>query len=396
MAIFEKKVNGVWTEINLDNIAHNTREAKRLIKKGTILCGVLKADGYGHGAIQIGKTLLENGVERFAVANISEAIELRKANFDVPILILSYTPEYRANDIIKYDITQTVYNYNQAKFFSEAARELGTKAKLHIKVDTGMNRIGYVPCIESVKEIIKIMTLPNAEVEGIFTHFAQSFIEDKTPCHIQVEKFLWVINELERNGIHIPIKHVSNSAAVTDLPQYNFDMVRVGSTLFGLPHMDNIDKNRIDLMPAMTLKTVVSNVKMVPKGEGVSYGYTYITPNNRKIATLPLGYVDGLTRIGSGKSLGIIRGQKVCQVGIICMDQCMLDVTDIENVEIGDEVILLGTDGKNEITADDRAKILGTGNCEIVCAVGRRVPRVYKSNGRIVDVVNYLTNEWQK
>ncbi|WZL72963.1 alanine racemase [Clostridiaceae bacterium 35-E11] len=385
-----KDIGGVWAEINLDHIAHNTREAKRLIKKDTILTGVLKADGYGHGAVAIGKTLLENGVDRFAVATLSEAIELRKAGYEVPILILSYIPKDRVADVIKYDITQTIYRYEQAEIFSKTAAEMGKIVKLHMKIDTGMSRLGFLPDDESICIISKILELPNIEIEGIYTHFALSFIKDKTFTHKQMDKYMWVINKLEKLGIHIPIQHVSNSATVTDLPEYNLDMVRVGSTLYGLPHIENIDKNRIDLRPAMTVKTRISNIKTLPKDVGVSYGLKYVTPSKRKIASIPVGYVDGFTRIGSGKIQAIVRGRKVPQVGTICMDQCMLDITDVDNVDFDDEVILLGSDGVNEITADEKANILKTGNCEIVCSIGRRVPRVYISGGKVIDVVDYL------
>jgi alanine racemase len=385
-----KKIGGVWAEINLDNIAHNAREARRIIKKDAIFMGVLKADGYGHGAVAIGKTLLENGVDRFAVATISEAIELRNAGYEVPILILSYTPDYRTDDVIKYDITQTIYSYEQAKDYSEVAKRLGKTAKVHIKIDTGMSRLGLLPCEESIDEISKMCELSNVNIEGVYTHFALSYVGDKTFTHEQVDRFMWIVSELEKRGIDIPIKHVSNSAAAIDLPEYNLNMVRAGSILYGLPHREDFDKSIIDLRPALMVKTKISNVKILPQNVGVSYGLKYVTPCKKKIASIPVGYVDGFTRIGSGKIKAIVGGQKIPQVGTICMDQCMLDVSGVANVDVGDDVILLGSDGVNAITADENANVLGTGNCEIVCSIGRRVPKVYISENKVIEVVDYL------
>lgn len=383
-------VESVWAEISLDNIAHNTREAKRLVKSGTIIMGILKADGYGHGAVHVGNTVLDNGADRFGVATLAEAIELRNAGYSVPILILSYTPPDRFDDIVRYDLTQTVYRYEQALLLSIAAKRREKIAKIHIKIDTGMNRLGFIPCEDSIVSIDKIQELSNVAIEGAYTHFAKAYEVNKAYTYAQMEKFNWMMGELEKRGIVIPIKHVSNSAAVTDLPEYNLDMVRIGSILYGLPHRPNLGEDIIDLRPAMTVKSRISNLKMLPQGVGISYGHTYITSSERRIATLPMGYVDGITRIGSNKIQALVGGCKVPQVGTICMDQCMLDVTSVASVDYDDEVILLGSDGANEITADDKANILGTGNCEIVCAVGRRVPRLYIFKGKEVGMSNYL------
>jgi len=384
------KTRPVWAEINLDHLAHNMKEIRKLVPKETLVTAVVKADGYGHGAVEIAETLLENGADRLAVGTLSEAVELRRVVSAVPILILGYTPDSCAEEVIKNNITQTLYSVEQAKNFSQAAQRLGKNAVIHIKVDTGMNRLGFQPDEESVKKIQEIIQLPNVEVEGLFTHFAVADEADKTFTRLQYERFMKFSHMLEREGIQIPIKHASNSAAIIDLPEMHLDMVRAGVIVYGLYPSEQVHKESLNLKPALSLKARITHVKDVGEGVGISYGLKYVTAKKSKIATLPIGYADGFTRMLSGKGEALVKGHKVPVVGTICMDQCMIDVTGIEDVKRDDEVILIGTDGIHTISADDVAKKLGTIGYEIICMVGRRVPRVYIKGNQIVKVKDYI------
>lgn len=384
-----KELRPVWAEINLDNLAHNMREVKRVVKRGTLITAVIKADGYGHGAVQIGKTLLENGADRFAVATLSEAIQLRKNYKDIPILILGYTPNNSAELVVKHNIIQTIYTYDQALAYSKKAKELDNEVKVHIKIDTGMSRLGMRTDEETIKTIKEINKLPNLMIEGLFTHFAIADESEKEFTYGQAERFNFICNALEREDINIPIKHVSNSAAIIDLPEMNYNMVRAGIILYGLYPSREVDKKRVDLKEVMSLKAEVSYVKEIEEGTGVSYGLLFKADKTTKIATLPIGYADGYTRLLTSKAKAIVKGTKVPVVGRICMDQCMIEVTGLD-VNIGDEVILFGSDGNNNITIDEIAESLNTINYEIVCMISKRVPRVYVKDNDVVDAMDYV------
>ena len=382
-------VRPTWVEVNLDNLAHNIKEVKKSTSEDTLVTAVIKANAYGHGAVESARVFLGNGGDRLAVATLSEAIEIRKAGIEAPILILAFTPISQYKEIIKYNIIQTIYNYSEATILSKYAVEMGKIVKVHIKIDTGMGRIGYLPSEETIEEIIKISKLPNIEIEGIFTHFATADEVDKSFTRLQYNRFMDVINKLESRGLKIPIKHVSNSAAIIDLPEYNLDMVRAGIILYGLYPSPDVDKSRINLKPAMTLKTRISNIKTVPKNFGISYGQIFLTEKESKIATIPIGYADGFTRLFTSKGEAFINGKIVPIVGRICMDQSMIDITEVENVSIGNEVILFGS-GEKGLHIDEIASKLNTINYEIVSMVGRRVPRVYIKNGEIVGIKDYI------
>jgi len=384
-----KELRPVWAEINLDNLAHNIQEVKRVVKDGTLITAVIKADGYGHGAVQIAETLIENGADRLAVATLSEAIQLRKSYKDIPILILGYTPNDSASLVIKYDIIQTIYTYDQAAALSKKAVELDDEVKVHIKIDTGMSRLGMQPNEDSIEIIKQINMLPNLTIEGMFTHFAVADEIDKEFTYNQAEKFNFVCEALKEADIDIPIKHVSNSAAIIDLPELNYNMVRAGIMLYGLYPSNDVDKEKVRLKEVMSLKARVSHVKEVEEGIGVSYGLTYKTDKKSKLATLPIGYADGYTRMLSGKANALVKGEKVPVVGRICMDQCMIDATGLD-VTSGDEVVLFGSDGKKHITIDEVAQSINTINYEIVCMISKRVPRVYVKNGDIVNICDYV------
>jgi len=379
----------VWAEISLDNLAHNMSEVRRVTNKSSLTTAVIKADGYGHGAVSIGQTLLDNGADRFAVATLSEAIQLRKEFSDTNIMVLGYTPEYLAKDVIQHNIIQTIYSLEQAQEYSKTASSLNKKVTIHIKIDTGMHRLGLLPTNETVNEILEISKLNNIVIEGIFTHFATADETNKEYTRDQVDKFNFVTEELKKQGLNIPIKHVSNSAAIIDLPEFNFDMVRAGIMLYGLYPSNNIDRNIVKLKEVMCLKTKISQIKELAAGSGVSYGLKHVFKENAKIAILPIGYADGYTRLLSSKTHVLINGKKAPVVGSICMDQCIVDITKVD-AKVGDEVVLFGGDNQEGISIDSIADILNTINYEIVCMVNKRVPRVYIEKDTILELKDPL------
>lgn len=383
-------VRPTYVEINLDNILHNFREIQKNVKEGTMIMPVIKANAYGHGSIELGKMYKELGVKSVAVSLTSEAIELRRNGIDLDILILNYTSPNQMDEVVAYDLTQTIYRYEDGKAISEIAGHMGKIVKVHIKIDSGLSRLGFQPIEESVEEILRLRELQNIEIEGIFTHFAKSDDIDKTDTKEQYRKYIWMVEALEKKGLNIQIKHASNSGAIIDLPEFNLDMVRPGLMLYGYYPSEEVNKDKVKLKPAMTLRSVVSNVKTVPEGTGISYGHLFKTTAESRIATVPVGYGDGYTRILTGKSEAYIGGKLAPVVGKICMDQLMLDITDVPEVEIGDEVILFGEGVDAYPSVEDIAKKLGTVNYEIICMMRKRLPRVYKKNGKVVKVVDYI------
>ena len=379
-----KKYRRIWVEVDLDALHHNLNEAKR-VSKGAKILAVVKADGYGHGAVEIAKELHEEA-DYFGVALIDEALQLRRNGVIKPILILGYTSPTQYETLIEADITQAIFSREAARQLSDTAVRMGKKAKIHVVVDTGMSRIGFPPTEESVETIKWINTLPGLFVEGIFSHFALADSKDKTVDKMQLKRFGFVLDGLEREGIHIPIKHISNSAAVID-SDYSFDMVRCGIMLYGMYPSDEVDKTKVSLKPVMTLKSSVIQVKTLPPGEGVSYGHTFVTTRETRIATVSAGYGDGYPRALSSKGRVIINGQYAPIIGRVCMDIFMVDISHIDGVKVEDPVILIGRDGDKEITAEEVGALADTFNYEIVCSVSRRVPRIYLKNS--VEVGEY-------
>jgi len=366
----------VWAEIDLKAVAHNVREIREITSPTAQLMAVVKADGYGHGAYQIAKVALANGAKRLAVAILNEGLELRKQGIEVPILVLGYTPEEQAEIIVENDIIQTIFSLPLAQALSQAAGKLNKKVKVHIKLDTGMGRVGLLP-EEAVDFIKQAMALPNLEVEGMFTHFAVADETDKEYTQEQFAKFQGVLEKLEQEGITLPFYHVANSATIIDLPEMHLNMVRPGIILYGLYPSSDVLKEKIELQPALTLKTKIGYLKRVKEGTSISYGRRYIAPEERIIATLPIGYADGFTRLFFAKGEVLVKGQRAPLVGRVCMDQCMIDVTDIPEVRVGEEVVLIGKQGEGNIPVEELAEKIGTINYEIVCMIGKRVPRVY-------------------
>lgn len=386
----EKMTRPVWAEINLDHLAHNMREVRRLTKPDAMCTAVIKADGYGHGALEIGKTLLENGADRFAVATLSEAIQLRKGFPTTPILVLGYTPNHLLECLVDHQLIQTFYTLEQVIYYDKVCESKHQVGKIHIKLDTGMHRIGMKADEESASEVLVMSKLAHIEIEGLYTHFATADDTDKSYTLRQVEKYNHFLALLKDKGVEIPIHHVSNSAAIIDLPELNYNMVRAGIMLYGLYPSNEVIKANANLLQVMSLRAMISHVKTLEAGAGISYGLTYTTAEKSDIASIPIGYADGFTRMFSGKAMALVKGIKRPVVGRICMDQCMIDVTGLDCRQ-GDVVTLFGEDSGATITIDDVAAYIGTINYEIVCMIDKRVPRVYMENGQIVKVKDYLS-----
>lgn len=376
--------------VDLDAIASNIKNIRAKVDKNSGIIGIIKADAYGHGSVETAKVLLDNGADWLAVAVVDEGLNLRKNGITAPILLLGYTPELRLNDVINNGFIQTVYSYDTAKKLSDAASALSKKAVIHIKIDTGMGRIGYRVNEESADEIVKISKLPNIDVNGMFTHFSTADEADKAYTLEQYNKFVKMNDMLEERGLHIPVKHAANSAAIMDFDNMMFNMVRPGIILYGAYPSDEVKKENLSLSPAMSIKTHVSYVKDVNEGDSISYGRKYTAPSKRRIATIPVGYADGFIRAYSKGGKVLVRGEYAPIVGRICMDQFMVDVTDIDGVEVNDEVVLMGKQGDKEITADFIASVLDTINYEVFCTLSKRVPRQYIQNGKIVKTIKYV------
>jgi len=389
-------VKRTWAEISLNAIEHNYNVIRNKVADDTKVCCVIKADGYGHGAVELSQIYEKLGADFFAVSNIDEGIEIRKSGSKLPIVILGYTPISEAENLAEYDISQAVFSLEYAKELSEKCVEEDCICKMHIKVDSGMSRIGFM-CQEfprdeySIEEICEACCLPNLEVEGLFTHFCVSDedAEGREFTNKQYENFIHVRDSLKKRGVDISVVHCSNSGAIEDYPETCCDMVRAGIILYGLAPSSKL-ADRLDLVPAMTLKTVVAFVKEVQKGATISYGRTFTADRKMKIATVPIGYADGFIRQNAKDGYMMVTGKKAKIVGRICMDQTMLDVTDIEDVKTGDEVVVFGTGENGEPTADSLAENTGTINYETVCLVGKRVPRIYIKDGKIENVMYKL------
>ena len=387
----EKLLRPVWAEIDLDALAYNMKNIKSLSKNKEVIA-VVKADCYGHGAVDTVPILLENGASILAVAVLTEAIELRNAGITAPIMILGYTPEYLGEELINFDIEQTVYSLESAQNLSNTAISLNKRAKIHIALDTGMGRIGFIPNEKSLNEISQICSLPGLDVVGIFTHFSTADEKNKDYTNEQFNKYMKFIHDLNNLNINIPLKHVSNSGAIIDMTEtfQDLDAVRAGIILYGYYPSDEVKKENLSLKPALTIKAKVAHVKEMDKNMYISYGRTFKTERKSIIATIPIGYADGYSRLLIPGAKVIVNGKFAPVVGRICMDQCMIDVTDVGSVKTGDEVIILGQSGDLKINADDYAQILGTINYEVLCMFKHRIPKVYIKNNKPLIVRNYV------
>ncbi len=377
-----------FAQIDLDAVLHNFNELKNCVNSNVKLCAVIKADGYGHGAAALAE-LLKDEADYFAVATVDEALELRNNNIKNPILILSYAHKNDYRRIVENDISLTVFTKEDAVNFNEKAGVLGKKGLVHIAIDTGMTRIGFSLTDKSADEIKFISNLPNLELQGIFSHYACADLYDKSVSAMQTKRYEDFIKKCESAGVVFPIKHLCNSAGISEFNKH-FDMVRMGISLYGLYPSYEVDKQKVNLIPAMTYKSHVIFVKDVPPGEGISYGHIYKTTETRRIATVSAGYADGYPRALSNRGRVIVKGEYAPVVGRVCMDQFMIDVTGIPGVKKDDEVILWGSDGDKSIPVEQIGDMSESFNYEVVCSVPRRSPRVYKRNGETVKIVNYL------
>lgn len=383
-----------WVEISLDALRSNIEQFQKVLPAGMKQMAVVKADAYGHGAVEVSKEVLAAGVDYLGVAFFDEALELRNAGITAPILVLGYTPPEGINRARELDVTIAVYSRDVL----EALREQGQKQenasqkklKIHIKLDTGMGRLGLHTEADAIPFIEEALLLPNVDVEGLFTHYANADEVDKSYTLEQYGRFERIVSHFTDKGETFPYIHAGNSAAAIDLPGLTYSMVRLGISMYGLYPSEDVDQTKIELKPVLSLKTGIVHLKTLPAGSGVSYGTIYHTKGDEQIGTLPIGYADGYSRMLSGKAEVLVRGKRVPIVGRICMDQCMINVTEVPDVSALDEVVLIGEQGEERITAEDVAFQLGTINYEIICMISHRVARVYVRNGERVEALNPL------
>lgn len=374
----------VCAYIDLDAIKKNLRGIHAHMPDGAKLAAVLKADGYGHGSVAIARELeQEEFIWGYALAVAEEAFQLREAGIQKPILMLGYTFSDCYEELIRQEIRPAVFSIEMAKELSKAAVRVGKKVKVHIKVDTGMGRIGIFPGEDGVAFVDAVSKMEGLEIEGIFTHFAKADEADKTDSLRQAARFTEFIGRIEEQlGIVVPIKHCSNSAAILELPEFCMDMARVGIAMYGMPPSDEVQIEEAALTPALSWKSHIVFMKEIEAGSSVSYGGLFTARETMLVATIPVGYADGYPRSLTGKGSVLIHGRRCPILGRICMDQFMVDVSKIPDVKVGDEVILLGKDNGEQITAEELGALSGRFNYELVCDINKRIPRVYLKNGK--------------
>lgn len=375
-------------KIDLDAVEYNYNNTRAKLPQDCKLLGVIKADAYGHGAVELAR-FLENKCDFFGVACIEEAVELKKADIKTPILILGYVAPAFYDLVVKYDIRIPVFSYDTAKALSDEAVKQGKTVPFHFCIDTGMSRIGFQVNEKSADVCKQICTLPNIEAEGLFSHFATADETDLTKALAQREKYKTFVDMLESRGIQIPIKHLNNSAGIMNFDEY-FDMCRMGIILYGLYPSEEVDKSLLDIKPVMSWLTHISHIKTLEAGREVSYGGTFKTTEPRVIATIPVGYADGYPRCLSNKGRVIINGQYAPIVGRVCMDQFMVDVTDVDGAELDSIVTLIGKDGDAELSMEEVSNAAYSFNYELPCRVARRVPRTYYKDGKFIKATNYM------
>lgn len=377
-----------WVEISLDALRSNIEGFQKILPAGMKQMAVVKADAYGHGAVEVSKEVLAAGVDYLGVAFFDEALELRNAGITAPILVLGYTPPEGVERARELDVTIAVYSYDVLKELQ--AQQQKKKLKIHIKLDTGMGRLGLHTEADAIPFIEQALTLPNVEVEGLFTHYANADEVDKSYTLEQYRRFERIVSYFTDKGVKLPYIHAGNSAAAIDLPGLTYSMVRLGISMYGLYPSGDVDQTKIALKPVLSLKTGIVHLKTLPPDSGVSYGTIYHTKGEEQIGTLPIGYADGYSRMLSGKAEVLVRGKRVPVVGRICMDQCMINVSGVKDVQSLDEVVLIGEQDGERITAEEIADQLDTVNYEVICMISHRVARVYVRGGERVDAINPL------
>ena len=386
-----KTYSRVYARIDLDAIAYNMEQMCLNIKDGTKIMAVIKADGYGHGSVQIAEMLEgKDYIWGFAVATLDEAVVLRAEGIKKPVLVLGCVFPDQYMEMLKNDIRMNIYTEEMAESISSMAAREGMTAYMHIKLDTGMGRLGFDKTERSVEAITRISKMRNVNMEGIFTHFAKADEIDKTFTFKQLDDFCWMVEQLKENGVTFEYEHSSNSAGIIDVKEANFDLVRAGISIYGLYPSEDVKKENVKLKPAMVLKSHVAFVKEIEPGTSVSYGGTFVAKEKMKIATIPVGYADGYPRNLSNNGYVLIRGKKAPIVGKVCMDQFMVDVTHIEGVCFGDRVTLIGQDGNETITVEELSELSGRFNYEFICDLGKRITRVYVKDGKVSEQVDYF------
>lgn len=386
-----KTYSRVYAKIDLDAVAWNMEQMKKNLKEGTEMVAVIKTDGYGHGAVQVASMLESyDYVWGYAVATLDEAVVLRAAEIQKPILVLGCIFPDQYWEMLKYEVRMNVYTKEMAEAISALAVEKGEQAYVHIKLDTGMARLGFSAEESSIEEIKEIAELPNLVLEGVFTHFAKADEEDKTFTMMQLEKFEWMTQRLEEEGVTFPYVHASNSAGIIDVRRADYNLVRAGIAIYGLYPSEEVDKERVQLKPALSLKSHIAFVKDIPAGTPVSYGGDFVSEHQMRIATIPIGYGDGYPRSLSDTGYVLIRGKKAPIIGRICMDQFMVDVSDIPEVKFGDKVTLIGRDQEEYLPVEKLSELSGRFNYEFVCDLGKRIPRVYVQDGKVEEQVDYF------
>lgn len=383
--------NRIYAKINLDAVSYNMHSIEEKLSGHTGIIAVVKADGYGHGACEIAKEIEPfSKLFGFAAATADEALSLKKCGVQKPVLILGYTFSEDYEELLRNQIRPTVYSYEMAQNYAKAAQKTQTTARLHIKIDTGMSRIGYQVTEASADEIAEIAKLPGIKIEGAFTHFARADEKDKSHTHKQIQKFQEMMEMLQARGVIIPLKHCSNSAGIAEIPEANMDLVRAGIILYGLWPSEEVDPNSISLKPVMELKSRIVHIKTLEPGRAVSYGGTYLLKEPRTIATVPAGYADGYPRSLSQRGYVLIHGKKAPILGRVCMDQFMVDITDIQEAKLLDTVTLLGEDEGSVLSMEELGKLSGRFNYEFACDVGKRIPRIFYKKNEPISIREYF------
>ena len=389
-----KLLKRTWADISMDNLSHNYHLLRAAIPSDCRFLGVVKADAYGHGAVPVSRQLVDLGADYLAVSNMEEAVQLRRSYIRLPILILGYTPAFYAEDMVDMGIRQEVHSLEYAEQLSEALAGTGKRLKVHIKLDTGMSRLGFFAYEneQTLDQIRRIAAMPGMLLEGVFTHFpvADSLTEtDQAETKLQFERFTAMVRALGDAGVSFKLRHCCNSAATLLHPEYALDMVRPGIATYGVSPSEEL-AGRFDLRPLMSLRTTVSQIRPFAADVGVSYGGTYVTPEPRTIAVLAIGYADGLARSLSNRVSFLLRGRRVPVVGRICMDMCMVDVTEVPEAKVGDVVTVFGSDGEASIPVDDLARLTGTIPYETLCGINKRTPRFYLDGEQRMEVLQYI------
>ncbi|NLJ57961.1 MAG: alanine racemase [Tissierellia bacterium] len=380
----DQLLRDTFVKINLDNIAYNMQKIREKVGDDLAIAAVVKANAYGHGALDTAETIMENGGDLLAVATLTEALQLRKCYKSYKILIMGYTPDEYLEDLVINDIIQTIFSLKQARLLNDLAVKHNKKVSVHIKYDTGFNRLGFKDSQESIDEIDQIFQLKNLQIEGMFSHLA---LAGKEEDHLQYKKLINAVKQLEDRGRKFKYRHICDSIAAINYPEYRLNMIRPGALIYGLKSYQD---DSFILKQAMTFKTKIYHIKNLKKGEGVSYDYSWKANKKAVVATLPFGYADGYPRNMKDKGFVTIHGKKAPIVGVICMDQCMVDISHIAEARVGDEVIIYGDGTNNTLSIDAASKLAETNKNELVCRISMRTPRVYIKNKKIDKILNYL------